>query len=114
MNQAPKRSKEPIVWGLFGTGGTVGAIFTPVMVLLVGIILPFASAPTVFNILTLAHTILGKLFLMLIIILPVWCSLHRMHLASHDLKMHIPASKLVFYGLAAVLSIIALFGIIML
>lgn len=114
MNQTPKRSKEPIVWGLFGAGGTVGAIFTPVMVLLVGIILPFASLPTVSKILTLAPTILGKLFLMLVIILPIWCSLHRLHLTSHDLKMHIPASKLIFYGLATVLSIIALCGIIML
>ena len=41
VEQNPKRSGEPPVWLMFGTGGTVSAIFFPVVILILGLLLPF-------------------------------------------------------------------------
>ncbi len=62
INPNPKRSDEPVFWGLFGAGGMWGAIIAPVIVL--------------------------------------------------DLKFHVPAGKWVFYGLAAILTVVTAIGVI--
>ncbi|MCV5925464.1 hypothetical protein OFO11_26605, partial [Escherichia coli] len=40
VNTSPKRSDEPIWWGLFGAGGTWFAMITPITVLVLGILVP--------------------------------------------------------------------------
>jgi fumarate reductase subunit D len=92
INPNPKRSDEPVFWGLFGAGGMWGAIVAPVMVLLVGILLPLGlrrATPSAMS----ACWLCPKLYRPRHLsddcpAAVVW--LHRIHHAMHDLKIRVP------------------------
>lgn len=106
----PKRSNEPAVWLLFGAGGAISAVFFPVLVLILGFLLPFGLV-TPDNIIAFSHTLIGKLAIIALLVFPAWCGIHRVHLGLHDFKVHVPAGGLIFYGLATLYSVIVLFAV---
>ncbi|QLB12757.1 succinate dehydrogenase subunit D [Bisgaardia hudsonensis] len=112
MKETPKRSNEPVVWLLFGAGTTVSAIVFPILILIIGLLLPFGLIHNgVENIAIFASSFIGKLILLTILIFPVWGSMHRIHHGTHDFKIHIPAGGIIFYGLSVLYSVLAIFAV---
>ena len=100
-----KRSNEPPVWLLFSAGGMVSALFFPILIFVLGILLPLGLV-TPDNIIAFAHTGIGKLAILVFTIFPMWAGMHRVHHGLHDLKVHLPAGGVIFYGLSAVYTVV--------
>ena len=117
VDRAPKRSDEPIWWSLFGAGGTWFAMITPVTVLVLGILVPMgvidAEAMSYERVTTFATSIIGALFIIATLALPMWHAMHRIHHGMHDLKVHAGLAGKVgcyaFAGLISALSVIFIF-----
>ncbi len=109
-----KRSNEPPVWLMFGAGTSISAIFFPVLILIVGFLLPFGliNENGLRNIYLFINSWWGQVILLAVLIFPVWGALHRIHHGLHDFKIHLPGSAAIFYGLATLFSILAFFAVL--
>lgn len=96
----PIQSDSKVAKGLFALGGLWAAIFAPVVLIIVTFIIPFGDAITRSYILKLANTELGKLFLCLMISLPIWCGLQQILTLLHQFNIYPKREKLLAYGLA--------------
>ncbi|MBG0761054.1 fumarate reductase subunit D [Vibrio cidicii] len=119
VNTAPKRSDEPIWWSLFGAGGTWFAMITPVTVLVLGILAPLgiidAQALSYERVVSFATSIIGALFIIGTLALPMWHAMHRVHHGMHDLKIHAGVvGKIGCYAFAGIISALAVVFIFML
>ncbi|RJG42303.1 fumarate reductase subunit FrdD [Motilimonas pumila] len=107
----PKRSHEPIFWGLFGAGGMLTAFLTPVMVLVTGILVPLGlmspEALSYERIHDFATTWYGAAVLFVLIALPLWHTLHRIYHGLHDIGIHRgrDIQQVVSYGFAFAVSV---------
>ena len=119
VDSAPKRSDEPIWWSLFGAGGTWFAMITPVTVLVLGILVPMgvidAEAMSYERVTAFATSIIGALFIIGTLALPMWHAMHRIHHGMHDLKIHAGlAGKIGCYAFAGLISALSVIFIFML
>ncbi|MFL7864972.1 fumarate reductase subunit FrdD [Vibrio cincinnatiensis] len=117
INTHPKRSDEPVWWSLFGAGGTWFAMITPVTILVLGILVPLgiidAEAMSYERVAEFATSIIGALFIIATLSLPMWHAMHRLHHGMHDLKFHTGlAGKIICYLLAFIITLWALVGVI--
>ncbi|RQW64426.1 fumarate reductase subunit FrdD [Vibrio viridaestus] len=118
INQHPKRSDEPVWWGLFGAGGTWFAMISPVTILVLGILGPLGILnPDVLsydNVLPFVKNIIGALFVICTLALPMWHAMHRLHHGMHDLKIHAgPIVKFLCYAVAFTITVLAVVFIFM-
>ena len=92
IDQNPKRSDEPVWWGLFGAGGTWFAMLSPITILVLGLLVPMgiidAEALSYERVSSFVTSFIGALFTIGTISLPMWHAVHRVHHGMHDLKIH--------------------------
>lgn len=105
------RSHEPIVWGLFGAGGMLTALITPVMIFITGLLVPLgvidSESFSYQKIAGFATTWYGALIILVLVALPLWHTLHRIFHALHDLgiKRGRHWQKVFCYGFAFAVSV---------
>jgi fumarate reductase subunit D len=81
-----KRSNEPFLWLLFSAGGVVAAMLLPIHILLFGLAFPLGllQGPTYDTLLGLTHSLIGRLYLLVLCILPLFHWAHRFRYTLYD------------------------------
>jgi fumarate reductase subunit D len=99
------KSNEPFWWALFGAGGMVAALFVPVTIIITGILIPANAVPS-FNLL---HNPLARLFLFIVISLPLFHWAHRFRYTLVDLGIKTARFPIAVacYGTACVGTVVA-------
>lgn len=103
----PKVSNKPIIWSLFAAGGTVTALLTPVLVLLIGLAVPLGLLPAEMFSYARMQILIESPFVRLIIFgilfLSLWHAAHRMRITVHDFGLRADGiAAVIFYAIAAV------------
>lgn len=102
------RSNEPIFWSLFSAGGVVAAFFIPITLVLTGMAVPTGWISTEGLRELLGHP-LARLYLFVLISLPMFHAAHRFRHAGADLGLERLGGILaiVCYGSAVVATVLA-------
>ncbi len=74
------RSNEPLIWSLFASGGALSALLVPIHIVLLALAIPLGwlEAPAHERLLELVLHPLGKLYLFVLISLPLYTCAHRL------------------------------------
>ena len=112
------RHIEPLLWSLFGAGGTTIGFFFPAIILVVGLCVPLGIIPAE----ALSYermsgffldNLFGKLALLVVLIPSYWGCIHRIYHGMHDLGIHAGSmTKMVCYGGTLLLSLATVFYVI--
>ncbi len=104
------KSNEPIWWSLFSAGGVVAAFFMPITMVLTSIAVPSGWLPAETLRQLVAHP-LARLYLLVLISLPMFHFAHRFRYVAVDLGLkHVGGIvAIACYGSAILATILALF-----
>jgi fumarate reductase subunit D len=97
------KSNKPIVWAPFAAGGTLTALLTPALVLLM-LLAALGHAPDLLaydRMLAFADHWLAKLALVGVVFLSLWSAAHRLRITCYDLGVRADtAVAVIVYGIA--------------
>ena len=107
------RSNEPIWWSLFSAGGVVSAFFMPITILMTALAVP-TGLISAEDLSQLAGHPLTRLYLFVLISLPMFHWAHRFRYVAVDLgfKRLSAILPVVCYGTALVITLLALFYVV--
>lgn len=100
MKNEENQPIKSVTLGLFKISGIWAAIFSPVVIVIMAWAIPFGNVLTRSYLLSITKTIEVKVFLLLMITLPLWYGLHRILQLLHDVNIYPKREKLLTYGLA--------------
>src|SRR5205809_4636429 len=83
------KNTEPLWWGLFSAGGVVAAFLVPIHILIFGFAVPLGW---ISDSGMLYHNWLIKIYLFVLITLPLYHWAHRFYFALNDMKLGFHAS----------------------
>lgn len=104
------RSNEPIFWSLFGGGGVLSALFGPMLVLILTVLVPLGillpeETLSYSRVLAFVQWWPGKLAVFVVVWLFLFHAAHRFGFMLHDFGVPVGhAGKMASYGAAAILS----------
>ncbi len=110
-------SNKPVIWSLFAAGGTVTALLTPILVLIIALAVPLGLlSPELFSHARI-ELILESPFIRLIVFgilfLSLWHAAHRMRITLHDFGLRSDGFAMIaLYGLAALASALLIFALL--
>jgi len=101
-----EKTTEPLWWGLFSAGGVIAAFLVPIHVIIAGFAVPlnWISDPGI-----LYRSWLVRIYLFVLISLPLYHWAHRFYFAVNDMQLGIPRKPLALlcYGGAVVGTLVA-------
>ena len=102
-----EKTTEPLWWGLFSAGGVVAAFLVPIQIIIVGFALPLGW---ISDSGMLHRNWLVKIYLFVLIALPLYHWAHRFYFALNDMKLGLPRKPLaaLCYGGAVVVTVVTL------
>ena len=109
---------EPLIWLLFGQGILIGTMLLTGWILVVGLGVPLgivdANALSFVRAHDLASSLIGRLFLLALLVLPLWKGAHHVRSLSIDFGglSRDTAVATLMYTLAAVGSLLALVAVV--
>lgn len=110
---------EPFLWGMFSAGGVVAALFVPIHIIVAGLAVPLglikAEAVSYQHMLSLVGNPLIKLYLFVLVALPLFHAAHRLRFALKDMGLKAVKGLLsvLCYGGAALGTLLAAYTILL-